>query len=408
MLTALENGVKGGKWFSLIDKVASKRNLRASFARVKRNDGAPGVDHMTIAHFESDLEKNLERLSEQLGAGQYRPQAVRRVWIRKPGSREMRPLGIPTVRDRVVQGALRHVLEPIFERDFAEQSHGFRPGRGTKDALRQVDSLLRAGATWVVDADWRHYFETIPPERLMALVEEKVADGKVLELIRAYLEQEVLEAMEAWTPERGTPQGAVLSPLLSNLYLNALDHLLVARGFALVRYADDFVILCRSEREADRALAVVREWAEEAELELHPEKTQIVDATEPGGFDFLGYHFERGRRWPRKKSLKKLKDSLRAKTKRTRGDSLAVIVDDVNRTLRGWWQYFQHSHYTIFEPLDGWLRMRLRSILRKRQRGRKGRGGGRDHQRWPNAFFAEAGLFSLERAYQSACQSSRR
>jgi hypothetical protein len=161
-------------------------------------------------------------------------------------------------------------------------------------------------------------------------------------------------------------------------------------------------------READRALAVVREWAEGAELELHPEKTQIVDATQPGGFDFLGYHFERGYRWPRKKSLKKLKDNLRAKTKRTRGDSLAVIVDDVNRTLRGWWQYFQHSHYTTFKPLDGWLRMRLRSILRKRQRGKKGRGRGRDHQRWPNAFFAEVGLFSLERAYESACQSSRR
>jgi len=408
MLTALENGVKGGKWFSLIDKVASKRNLRASFARVKRNDGDPGVDHVTIAQFESDLEKNLERLSEQLRAGQYRPQAVRRAWIRKPGSREMRPLGIPTVRDRVVQGALRHVLEPIFERDFAEQSYGFRPGRGTKDALRQVDGLLKAGATWVVDADWRRYFETISHERLMTLVEEKVSDGKVLELIRAYLQQEVLEAMASWTPERGTPQGAVLSPLLSNLYLDDLDHLLVAGGFSLVRYADDLVILSRSEREANRALAVVGEWAQEAELELHPEKTQIVDATQPGGFDFLGYHFERGYRWPRKKSLKKLKDTLRAKTKRTRGDSLAVIVEDVNRTLRGWWQYFQHSHYTTFKPLDGWLRMRLRSILRKRQRGKKGRARGRDHQRWPNAYFAEAGLFSLERAYESARQSSRR
>jgi len=205
MLTALETGVKGGKWFSLIDKVASKRNLRASFARVKRNGGNPGVDHVTIAHFASDLEKNLERLSEQLRAGEYRPQAVRRAWIHKPGSREMRPLGIPTVRDRVVQGALRHVLEPIFERDFAEQSYGFRPGRGTKDALRQVVGLLKAGATWVVDADWRHYFETISHERLMALVEEKVSDGKVLELIRAYLEQEVLEAMAAWTVVESLP-----------------------------------------------------------------------------------------------------------------------------------------------------------------------------------------------------------
>lgn len=353
MLTALEDGVKGGKWFSLIDKVASLPNLRASFAQVKRNGGAAGVDHVTVEHFESTLEQNLKRLREQIRAGQYRPQAVRRTWIPKPGSREKRPLGIPTVRDRVVQGALRHVLEPIFEKDFSDQSFGFRPGRGAKDALRQVDGLLKSGATWVVDADWRHYFETIPHEPLMERVQEKVSDSKVLELLRAYLQQEVLETMAAWTPERGVPQGAVLSPLLSNLYLDALDHHLVAQGFCLVRYADDFVILCRSEREANRALAVVREWAEKAELELHPKKSRLVDATQKGGFDFLGYHFERGYRWPSQKSLQKLKDNLRAKTRRTQGHSLSVIVQQVNRTLRGWWEYFQHSHPNTFEPLDG-------------------------------------------------------
>ena len=180
MLTALEEGVKGGKWFSLIDKVYALANLRAAFEKVKANEGAAGVDHQTIEMFERHLEENLEKLSRSLKDGTYRPQAVRRVWIPKPGSKEKRPLGIPTVRDRVVQAALRNVLEPIFEREFAEHSYGFRPDRGCKDALRRVDELLKAGYTWVVDADLKSYFDTIPHGPLMERVEEKVADGRVL------------------------------------------------------------------------------------------------------------------------------------------------------------------------------------------------------------------------------------
>lgn len=319
----------------------------------------------------------------------------------------MRPLGIPTVRDRVVQGAIRHVIEPIFERDFAEESYGFRPGRGAKDALRRVWELLEREYIHVVDADLESYFDTIPHEALMERVKEKIADGKVLKLIETYLRQEVMETTKGWTPERGTPQGAVLSPLLSNIYLDPLDHRMAEMGYKMVRYADDFVILCRSEQEAQRALAEVKRWTATAGLRLHPDKTRIVDASQRGGFDFLGYHFERGYRWPRKKTLRKLKDSLRAKTKRANGNSLETIILDVNRTLVGWFEYYKHSHWTTFEPLDGWIRMRLRSILRKR-RGGRGRGRGRDHQRWTNTFFAEQRLFSLSAALADASQSSRR
>ncbi len=403
MLTALVNGVKGGKWFSLIDKVYPEGTLHAAFTRVAANRGAAGVDHVTISMFETHLDEELRRLSEQLRNGTYRPQAIRRHYIPKPGTKEKRPLGIPTIRDRVVQTAVRMVIEPIFEHEFAEHSYGFRPQRGCKDALRCVEELLKAGYTYIVDADLKSYFDTIPHDRLMSLVEQKVSDRRVLKLIEMFLKQGVLDGLREWTPEEGSPQGAVISPLLSNIYLNPLDHLMAQQGFEMVRYADDFVIMCRSPEEAAGALAMVQEWTAQAGLTLHPTKTRIIDAREDA-FEFLGYRFIGGTRYPRAKSLKKFRDSIRAKTKRTSGRSLQAIIQSLNPTLRGWFGYFKHSHKTTFSALDGWIRMRLRSILRKRS-GRRGRGRGLDHHRWPNAFFAEHGLYSLKTAHELACQS---
>jgi RNA-directed DNA polymerase len=396
MLTRLTTGESANRvWFSLLDKTYAPANLQSAFNKVWRNGGSAGVDEQTVVHFAQHAERELQQLHEQLRDGKYQPQPVRRAWIPKPGSREQRPLGIPAVRDRIVQGALRHVMEPIFEMEFAGQSYGFRPGRGAKDALRQVDQLLQAGNDWVVDADLKSYFDTIPHDRLLALVKERVADGRVLALVESFLRAGVLEESKGWQPtEQGTPQGGVISPLLANLYLDPLDHQMEQAGWEMVRYADDFVILCRSEAEAQAALSQVRDWVKEAGLVLHPEKTRIVHAAQPGGFDFLGYHFERGMKWPREKSLKKLKDRIRTKTPRLDGRSWQEIVTDVNRTLRGWHGYFQHSKANVFPEVDGYVRRRLRSLLEKR-RGYTRQGLGQAHHRWPNHWFAKQGVLSL-------------
>lgn len=409
MLTTLISGVEESrKWFRLFDKVFAERNLMAAFQQVAKNDGAPGVDHVTVYQFARQVPENLWQLSDALKDGTYRPQAIRRVQIPKPGSNETRPLGIPTTRDRIVQAAIVNVIEPIFERDFAEHSYGFRPKRGCKDALRRVDQLLKAGYTHVVDADLQRYFDTIPHDRLMSRLKEKIADGRVLSLIESFLKAGIMDGSAEWTPESGAPQGAVLSPLLSNVYLDPLDHLVADAGFEMVRYADDFVILCRSREDAERALALVQEWVTANGLTLHPTKTRIVDShTE--SFAFLGYEFRGHKHWPRPKSMQKLRDSLRAKTKRQSGKSMPCIVKEVNQTLRGWYAYFQHSSYdNVFEGIDRWLRRRLRCILLKR-RGRGGFGiGGQCHRLWPNRFFADMGLFSLAAAHASACRPSRR
>ena len=406
MLATLETGVEGGQWFRLFDKVFAERNLLAAFQQVAQNDGAPGVDHVTVCDFERQLPDSIWELSDRIKAGAFEPQAIRRVHIPKPGANETRPLGIPTVRDRVVQAAIVNVVEPIFERDFAEHSYGFRPGRGCKDALRRVDGLLKDGYVHVVDADLKGYFDSIPHDRLMARLEEKIADGPVLGLIASFLKANILDGAATWTPEAGAPQGAVLSPLLSNVYLDPLDHLVAKQGFQMVRYADDFVILCRTAEEANAALELVRTWVAENGLTLHPTKTKVVDARTEG-FEFLGYRFCGTEHRVRPKSLQKLKDTLRAKTKRTSGDSLQYIIADVNRTLRGWFAYFQHSHKFVFSSLDRFIRQRLRMIVKKRSK-RRGYPKGADFQRWPNAFFAEQGLYSLVKAHAAACQSSRR
>ena len=405
MLAALGNGVKGGKWFSLIDKVYRAETLKAAWKKVKTNAGAAGVDGQSVERFAARAEMYLEELSTALKKGTYRPQAVRRVEIAK-GSGRFRPLGIPVVKDRIVQTALKFVLEPIFEREFLKRSYGFRPGVGCKDALREVEWWLREGYTFVVDADLKSYFDTIPHARLLEQVEHKVSDGRVLELIEAFLQQDIVKEMERWTPTGGTPQGAVISPLLGNIYLHPLDCQMKQKGYRMVRYADDFVVLCHSREEAEAALAQVRAWVESNGLSLSIDKTHVGDCRQKGqGFDFLGYHFELGRRWARKKSYQALQDRIRMRTKRTRGDSLANIIADLNPTLRGWFNYFKQAHPNTFKWMDGFVRRRLRAVLRKQEK-RPGMGICRDdHQRWPNTFFAAQGLFTMTTAWKLASQS---
>jgi len=407
MLTALEEGVKGGKWFRLIDKVFSERCLEASARQVLANKGASGVDHVSTSVFASRCATEVGKLSQSLQDGSYRPQSIRRVEIPKPGTKETRPLGIPTVRDRVVQAALVKVIEPIFEREFAEQSYGFRPGRSCRDALRRVEELVQAGYVHVVDADLKAYFDSIPHDRLMARLRERIADGRVLSLIAKFLEADITDGLSEWSPESGAPQGAVLSPLLSNVYLDPLDHLMAACGFEMVRYADDFVVLCRSATDAQRALAQVQQWTEENGLTLHPMKTKVVDV-HGEGFDFLGYHFRGTRHWVSEKSQKRLKATLRDKTPSKSGRSLSSTIADVNVTLRGWFVYFRHSRPWVFARLDTFTRQRLRTILRKRSKRRGKARSGMDNRRWPNASFATRGLFSLVSARAMAGQPSLR
>jgi RNA-directed DNA polymerase len=399
MLRTLERGIEGGKWFALIDKVYRIANLQSAFNQVWRNGGSAGVDGQSIQQFEEREEQQLQQLGQELKNGSYRAQAVKRVWIPKPGSTEKRPLGIPVVRDRVVQTALRNVIEPIFERDFAEHSYGFRPRRGTKGALRRVEELLNQAHHWVVDADIKGYFDTIPHSKLMAKVAKKISDGRILELIESFLKAGVMEQCKGWATEQGTPQGGVVSPLLANIYLDELDWLVTNAGMQMVRYADDFVVLCSTQAQAQRALALITQWMLEAQLQLHPQKTKIVDATHAGGFEFLGYHFERGYKWPRQKSVLKVREAIRKRTGRSNGHSLECIIAGINPVLRGWYNYFRHGKVHTLTNLDSWVRGRLRSILRKRTK-RKGKAqGGPDHRRWPNSFFDEAGLFNLTTAH---------
>lgn len=405
MLAALDNGVQGNKWFSLIDKVYRPRTLTAAWQQVQANRGAAGMDGQSIEAFAAHAERYLGELTEDLKAGRYRPDAVRRVEIPKEGGKT-RPLGIPTVKDRIVQTAVKRVIEPIFEKEFLPMSYGFRPGRGCKDALREVEEWLKKGHTHVVDADLQSYFDSIPHARLQARIEEHISDGRLLDLMAGWLRQDIVRGVEKWTPTGGTPQGAVISPLLANLYLHPLDRRMTEQGYAMVRYADDFVILCPTAEAAAQALEEVRNWVEANGLRLHPDKTHIGDCRIEGqGFEFLGYRFEAGKREVRKKSLSALKDRVRAFTRRTRGDSLGRIIADLNPMLRGWYGYFKHAQGRVFQALDALIRRRLRALLRKQE---KRPGMGRchaDHCRWPNAFFADAGLFTMVEARRLASQS---
>ena len=405
MLVALVNGVKGGKWFSLLDKVYAPKTLELAWQRVLANKGGAGIDKISLTRFEMNAKHYLLELQETLKKGTYQPQPVKRVYIPKVGGGK-RPLGIPAVKDRVVQTAIKLVIEPIFENEFLDSNYGFRPERGCKDALRKVDSLIKSGYTWVVDADLKSYFDTIPHDALMRQVKSKISDGSLLKLLESYLKQRIVDGLESWIPETGTPQGAVLSPLLANLYLHPLDKWLEAENSQLVRYADDFIILCQTQQEAEDVLKKVQAWVDENQLELHPEKTHLGDCSQKGqGFEFLGYRFEAGKRYVRKKSLKSFRDKVRAKTKRNRSGSLREIIDELNRMLKGWFEYFKHAHWNTFRGNDGFVRRRLRALILRRNR-KKGWGKSiLSHQKYPNAYFVKLGLFTSHEAWVQTCQS---
>ncbi len=405
MLAALGNGVRGGKWHSLIDKVYAPQTLWASWRRVAANHGAAGIDRMSVERFEANAEYYLKVLGQELRNRSYKPAPIRRVYIPK-GKGKTRPLGIATVKDRIVQGALKLVLEPIFEKEFLPVSFGFRPQRSCKDALRIVDRGLKDGFTWVVDADLQSYFDTIPKQGLMELVKGRVSDVNALRLLQQFLDQQVIEGLKYWTPTAGTPQGSVISPLMANLYLHDLDKLLSSDEHKYVRFADDFVVMCRTRQEAEKVLVVIQEWVDNHALVLHPDKTRVGNCAEKGqGFEFLGYRFEAGRRWSRPKSRKALRDKIRQLTGRTRSGSLESITAELNPILRGWFGYFKHAHRSTFRDVDGFVRRRLRAVLRKRE---ERPGFGRtsiDHRRWPHAFFAQRRLFALQEAFLAASQS---
>jgi len=417
MLERLRTGAgKDEVWYSLHDKIFREEVLRAGYARVARNGGAAGVDGMTVERFGARLDEEIARLIAAWRAGTYRPQAVRRTWIAKPGSDEKRPLGIPTVRDRVVQAALVMALEPIFERTFHPCSHGFRPGRSAKGALAAVMGHLNAGRCHVVDADLKSYFDSIPHERLLRAVRRRVADGRVLELIGAFLKAGVLDGVDLSEPESGTPQGGVISPLLANIYLNDLDHTLAEAGLVMERYADDFVVLCATPEEAQAALDRVQAWTAAAGLTLHPQKTRIVDMTQDqAAFDFLGFRFQRHHgsdgtsrilRLVRPKSRKRISDAIRERTPRCLGIGLAATITALNSVLRGWSAYFRSAHRGVHHELDGFVRRRLRSMLCKAN-GIHSWGNGDANRRWPNAYFSGLGLFALKAAHLAHVQPHR-
>ncbi len=368
------------KAHSLIGQVYDPRNLARAWERVKENKGAGGVDGVTVARFEADRGRYLALLHQKLKDGSYRPRPVRRVEIDKPGSSAKRPLGIPTVMDRVCQQALVNVLEPVFEPTFRDESFGFRPGRSTHMAMRRIWRQLKAGDGWVVDADIADFFGTLSHSTLVNLVAAKVADGKVLGLVRQFLQAGVLRDGRLEPTTTGVPQGGVVSPLLSNIYLHVFDEKMAEAGYALTRYADDWVCVCSSRREAERALASARAVLEgELGLRVHPDKTRIVHVVQ--GFEFLGYKIKRGRgmkykaggpdlyAYPRDRSIERFKTRVRQITNRRNPKTLEGLLDELNPVIRGWGNYYRRAHVRrLFHRLNGWIVRRIWSWRYKRWR----------------------------------------
>ncbi len=391
-----------GKWHTLIGRMYDPSLIEAAWNRLDRRIGGPrrrrgaGVDGVTVQWFKRQAKEEIPRLAQELRSGSYRPRPVRRKEIPKPGSRKTRPLGIPCVRDKVVQEALRSLIEPIFEAEFLDGSHGFRPERSTETACRHLEAQLESGLHWVVDADVRNCFGEIEHAKLLDAVNARIADGKVLNLIRAFLKAGVMKETGYSDSVKGTPQGGVVSPLLCNVFLHGLDLRCEEKGLGWVRYADDVLLLCRTREEAESALQWLTEVLTEMGLSLSPEKTSVTSVDD--GFDFLGWHYEETRRWPRRKGELALRFRLREKTRRNRPGSMGQICAEVAPILRGWSNYFKEGNSLYsFADMESWLRRRLRSILHKRRKGR-GMSTLGQNSRWPNDRFLSWGFFEPSEA----------
>ncbi|MCI0655579.1 MAG: group II intron reverse transcriptase/maturase [Acidobacteria bacterium] len=371
-----------------MDKVYKRKNLVLAWEKVKRNQGAGGIDGESLAAFEEELEQRLDRLHEELKSDTYRPEPVRQHRIPKAGQPgKWRKLGIPTVYDRVCQQALLNRLEPIFEPVFDDASFGYRRGRSPKDALRKVWKELQEGNEWIVDADLRDFFGSVDHEKLLTLVAQRIADGRVLRWIRSILEPGCVDAGRRLPTEQGTPQGGVISPLLSNVLLTPFDREMRRKGYRLTRFADDWVVTCRSRAEAQVALAVAIRILGELGVVLHAEKTRIVHVRH--GFEFLGYKIKRGSRslrltsakitsgvrsgtlyaYPRQKSVQHFKDQIRKLTCRRAPVSTETLIQEINPVIRGWGNYYCRARVRrLFHQLDGWIVRRIWSHRFKRWR----------------------------------------
>jgi group II intron reverse transcriptase/maturase len=337
-----------------------------AFRRVKRNRGAAGVDKMSIHRYEANLDENLRALMGSLKQGTFQPLPVRRIYINKEGGK-LRPLGIPAVRDRVAQEVLRQLLSPLFEQLFHDDSYGFRPGRSTHAALERVKQLQRLGHRFVLDADISGFFDNIPQHVILQGLANVVADGNILRLVQRFLRAGVMEDGVVRSTTVGTPQGGVLSPLLANIALNFLDWHLARNGFRFVRYADDFVVLCRSARRAEEARVVVTQKLTELGLSLSPTKTRVSSFRE--GFAFLGFEFRARSAQMRSKTLERFKEKVRSLTVRKHNLD-GEVVSKLNAVIRGVARYFVTSFSTVreqFRYLDAWIRCRVRCMKFKRK-----------------------------------------
>jgi len=379
------------KYHSLRDKVFSLKNLYAAFQHVKRNKGKAGLDRVSIKQFESDLENNIQNIHKELKTAIYNPSPVLRVYIPK-GRHDKRPLGIPIVKDRVVQQAFRQIIEPIFEKDFSDNSFGFRPKRSCHDAIRRLEQYKQEGYRSILDADIKAFYDTIPHKLIMDSLCEKIADGWVLNSIENMLKAGVMEDGIVHKTNQGTPQGGVISPLLANLVGDIIDKELEKAGYKFVRYADDFVVMTKTQEELPAALTYVKEIIEgKLGMKLSEDKTKLTNFKR--GFRFLGFDFKGKNKGISMKSLDKLKDTVRDITRRTQGVNLIAVIEKLNPVIRGHVNYFRLGNVqTVYRKLDCWVRMRLRCFKFSRK-------WKTDNKRFPVHRFFKMGLLSFEREF---------